>query len=271
MANGVVTRPTARILTRWSVTRAGMTRISVLSAAVAAVWFTQADLRGALVGSFFLGAALFCDAVRARMRHDRRDSLTVWLAALLGRLREYVVYAGLAIGAVLAGAAGAWAWAAGALITLALRDSVVIAMSAQPAGAADGPAPRRGGGFLEAVDPLRPADRAPGDSVLTERLLGGRAPSGARHREEDAVRIRTSPAPRDPAPRPRGRHHAPRRPPVLVSLRRLLSFPQETRFLVIAATITIWDARVTFFALIVGCVLAVTGELLDPPARTASG
>ncbi|MFD0773864.1 hypothetical protein ACFQZ2_07990, partial [Streptomonospora algeriensis] len=44
-------------------------------------------------------------------------------------------------------------------------------------------------------------------------------------------------------------------------LARLAAFPQAARFGAVALTITIWDARVTFVALIAGCVLAVTAEL----------
>jgi hypothetical protein len=44
----------------------------------------------------------------------------------------------------------------------------------------------------------------------------------------------------------------------------MMVFSQSTRFLVIAVTATLWDARVAFLTLIVGCVVAVTGELVDP-------
>nr|WP_316042227.1 hypothetical protein [Nocardiopsis sp. CNR-923] len=137
------------MLERRCVTRSGVTRISVVAAIAAAVWFSQADTVGCLVGSAFLGAVLFCDAVRARIRTDRRDALTMWLAAMLGQLREYAVYVGLALGAVAAGIQGAWGWAAGALIALACgtrswscaRRGPAPARVAQPRGGAGAAAP----------------------------------------------------------------------------------------------------------------------------------
>ncbi|XKK41009.1 hypothetical protein HFP72_11785 [Nocardiopsis sp. ARC36] len=103
MVYGTLARSAARMLERRHVTRAGVTRIGVVGAVGAAVWFSRADTVGGLAGSAFLAAVLFCDAVRARMRADRGDALTLWLAAMLSQLRECVVYLGLAAGAVLAG------------------------------------------------------------------------------------------------------------------------------------------------------------------------
>ncbi|MDE3721140.1 hypothetical protein PWG71_07045 [Nocardiopsis sp. N85] len=212
MANGTAARSTARLLERRHVTRAGMSRIAVMAAVGAAIWFTRPDTIGGLAGSAFLVAVLFCDSVRERMRVGRRDALTLWLAAMLAQLREYVVYLGLAIGAVLAGIGGAWGWAAGALVALALRDCFLVAREAPPAP------PAR---------PCPPGDAEPSDD------------------------------PRHPGP---GRRSAP-----LADLaRRVLIFPQPVRFLAIAVTATLWDARVSFITLIVGCVVAVTAALVDP-------
>lgn len=47
-------------------------------------------------------------------------------------------------------------------------------------------------------------------------------------------------------------------------LRRIADFPQPVRFLAIAVTATLWDARVAFVTLVVGCVVAVTAQLADP-------
>ncbi|MFF1671821.1 hypothetical protein ACFVWN_19010, partial [Nocardiopsis flavescens] len=142
MANGTVARSTARFLEHRHVTRAGMSRIAVMVSVGAAVWFTRPDTVGGLAGSALLVAVLFCDSVRDRMRAGRRDALTLWLVAMLSQLREYIVYLGLAVGAVLAGIAGAWGWAAGALVALALRDALLVAREASPAP--PGPARRRG-------------------------------------------------------------------------------------------------------------------------------
>ncbi|MCY9785678.1 hypothetical protein KIK06_17470 [Nocardiopsis sp. EMB25] len=277
MAKGTVARSTARMLERRSVTRSGVTRISVLAALAAAVWFSQADTLGCLVGSAFLGAVLFCDAVRARIRADRRDALTMWVAAMLGQLREYVVYVGLTLGAVAEGVQGAWGWAAGALIALALRDAFLVARSAPAApghgleaalegegstpgsnGGTDG----RGGLTAGLVPPPRREPRE-NDPRLTGRLLGD-ASARATATEDPDHRTRSD-----------GPEHHDTRPPrtagapLPIAIRRVMVFTQPTRFLVIAVAATAWDARVAFLTLIVGCALAVTGELVDPTAREA--
>ncbi|MUL39721.1 hypothetical protein FZ103_00760 [Streptomonospora sp. PA3] len=283
-----------------------MTQVGTVLAAAAAIWFTEAGLRGAVCGSLLLGAVLGSDLLARRLRGGRRDRLDVWLALVLGRLREYVVFAGLAIGGTAAGVADAWAWAAGALIALALRDSVAAARRAdagEPEWTPESGLPRP----IDAVDPSRhPDDASAGDASLTAELLGrppggcddGGAPDGDPGAPSD---IRTVPkgapwpgwsegraeilgdgpaGPEDSVPaaaegpadvadggeRPADRAGTDRPPSARASrLLRLAAFPQGARFAVVALTITIWDARVTFIALIVGCALAVTAELAGGP------
>ncbi|MEV2274157.1 hypothetical protein AB0I72_01105 [Nocardiopsis sp. NPDC049922] len=307
MAKDSVARATARMLERRCVTRSGVTRISVVAAIAAAVWFSQADTVGCLVGSAFLGVVLFCDAVRARIRTDRRDALTMWLAAMLGQLREYAVYVGLALGAVAAGIQGAWGWAAGALIALALRDSFLVVRSAPPAtgngtgggavwgrgdtagaggsaargdsGVQDGP-----DGLLAGLVPPPPRDTRENDPRLTDRLLGGPegrpvatrdgvAPgssTGTAVRATAGVAAAPSTTETAAAAADTGAHDAAARAggaPLPAAIRRVMVFTQPTRFLTIAVTTTVWDARVAFLTLVVGCALAVTGELVDPTAK----
>lgn len=264
MVNGTVARSTARMLERRHVTRAGVTRISVFASVGAAVWFTQADTVGALAGSLFLGGVLFCDAVRARMQGNRRDALTVWLVSMLAQLREYIVYAGLAVGAVLAGLADGWGWAAGALIALALRDSLLIARAAPAApdlsrgvGGVPRARPGRTGGLLADLAPRPPEGPRESDPRLTGRLLGSAGPPRPRTSPESRTSQERLPA-SAPSAAPGARVQLPH------LARRVMVFSQSTRFLAIAVTATLWDARVAFLTLIVGCAVAVTGELVDP-------
>ncbi|WP_026118946.1 hypothetical protein [Nocardiopsis ganjiahuensis] len=240
---GTVARVTARMLERRRVTRSGVTRISVVAAVAAAVWFSRVDLVGALAGSALLGLVLFCDAVRSRMRANRRDALTVWTASMAAQLREYIVYVGLAFGAAAAGFASAWGWAAGALIALALRDALLVARSAPPASSnlkpLALPSQRRPEG-LHVPGPREPGPYASARQATEHRVL---PPRSAAVGAEGPSLARTA--------------------------RRVMAFGQPTRFLVIAVATVALDARVAFLSLVVGCGVAITGELVDPSSREA--
>ncbi|MDA2805469.1 hypothetical protein [Nocardiopsis suaedae] len=230
-------------------TSAVLTRIAPVAAVLAAVWFSAGDTRGALVGSALLGAVLVADRVRAAAAAGRRDALEEWLAVVLGRLGEYAVYAGLAVGGALAGEDEAWAWAAGALIALALRDSVLEGEGRRAAPvppAAGVPAPREGS----------PLARLPGMETVPERTDPGLA--------DELLGPRRAQEPRRAAPV--------RRPAAVGALREAAAFPRPLRFAVIAVGALAADARVTFIALMVGCAIAVTAALADPrPERGPVG
>ncbi|WP_017538565.1 hypothetical protein [Nocardiopsis halophila] len=227
-------------------TSAVLTRIAPVPAALAAVWFSAGDARGALAGAALLAAVLLCEHLRTAAAAGSRDALQEWLAAVLGRLGEYAVYAGLAAGGAAAGDADAWTWAAGALIALALRDSVAEG-EARRAVPAPGPVPDPRAGSPLARLPGMPTAREPGDAGLTEELLGP---------------DRRSARPHDPhGP---GRPAPARRTGAAAAARAAAAFPRPLRFAVIAAGALAADARVTFIALMVGCAIAVTAALVDP-------
>ncbi|CAM3633678.1 hypothetical protein [Nocardiopsis rhodophaea] len=274
---GPLTRPSGRLARRAHLTPSALGRIGLVLTVPAAVWFTEPGPRGALIGSLFLAAALFTDAVAEELAGEQRDALETWLTAMLARLREYIVYLGLAIAGTLSGVPDAWGWSAGALIAVALRDSVVAARRARPdlsgpPQAVNVPAQRRGGGGASPIDAVDPsgaaADRSPSDPELTAKLFGtaaasGDGGSGTGQGERPQRR-----------PRPGGARSAPDAPAGMsadsalpAAVRRLLAFPQAARFATVALTITIWDPRVTFIALIVGCGVAVTAEVVDQPVR----
>lgn len=267
--SGTVARLVARTLERRHLTRAGMTRIGALVAIGAAVWFSRADTVGGLVGSALLGVVLFCDAVRGHMRADRHDALTLWLAQMLAHLREYAVHLGLAVGAVLAGINGAWGWAAGALVALALRDSLLEAGNA-PAASVAGRGGKWSPVFREHAGGLRgtPGSRSShasrrSDPVLAARLFGATVITDAGTTSSpDTPEPRTEGGGRSPVPEattPAGRRRCVGSP-----LRSLLAFPQPVRFTVVAVAATLWDARVAFVTLVFGCAVAITAHLVDP-------
>lgn len=266
---GTVARLVARILERGHVTRAGVTRISVLVAIGAAVWFSRADTVGGLVGSALLGVVLFCDAVRERMRTDRHDALTLWLAQMLAHLREYAVHLGLAVGAVVAGINGVWGWAAGALVALALRDSLLEARNAPAAsgpghGGKRSPVPREPvRGLRGMLGPRISRVSRESDPVLTSRLFGATVIAGAGTASPpEAPEARGAGGGRSPVPETTT--SAGRRRCAGSAVRSLLNFSQPVRFTVVAVAATLWDARVAFVTLIFGCAVAITAHLVGP-------
>ncbi|NYE49692.1 hypothetical protein HDA32_004812 [Spinactinospora alkalitolerans] len=105
----------------------------------------------------------------------------------------------------------------------------------------------RGGG----LDPISVADLAPGAETARSR-----AAAAADRCEQQG----TAPPPAaDPQGTGATRVAGSSRRPDLI--RRITAFAQPERCLVVAATVTIWDVRVTFIALTVGCVLATVGDL----------
>jgi len=270
-------RPLAGPAVRWAARRgttpAALARAGGVLTVVAAVWFTDPSPLGGLAGSLALALVLYCDAVGDRLGEQSGDTLTAWTVAVLVHLREFVLYAALAVGAGLAGHADAWAWAAGALVAYAVRESVTAARASRgpalPGSGGPRPSP------IEAVDPSRDS-REPADPEFTAELLGA-----ARHRGDDAerddpVRGRTAPPQREGGARPLAHDSAVRseavgtRPAPAPSggagelLGALAAFGPSERFLVIAVSVTIWGASAAFPALILGSAVAVAAAAMTP-------
>src|SRR5699024_5622345 len=117
-------------------------------------------------------------------------------------------------------------------------------------GSAGGPAsfPGRPEGLFGRLLPRPPGKTEDGSSELTGRLLRAQTPSVSRSRTP-VVAGRVSPG----TP-----------PPLPALFRRILAFPQPLRFSAIAVTTVVADARIAFVTLIIGCAVAVTGELVGP-------
>lgn len=111
--------PCRPLIARWA-SRRGLTPdtvmvFSLVSAVLAAVWFS-AGTRGGLV----TGALLLCvSLVLGRVDAGRPD----WPAAVLDRVKEFVAYAGLAAGTA-AHSANPWWAATGAVALLSVRHAI---------------------------------------------------------------------------------------------------------------------------------------------------
>ncbi|WP_051108847.1 CDP-alcohol phosphatidyltransferase family protein [Actinomadura flavalba] len=130
-------------LVRWArrrgLTPNMVTLISLGLAAVAAFWFAAGTRVGMVAGAvlFFLAFALDCvDGQLAR--YTRRFSvLGSWLDAMADRVKEWGVYAGLAVGSLAAAGASlvhagnVWPLAVAALAVLAVRHMIAFAWDAR--------------------------------------------------------------------------------------------------------------------------------------------
>ena len=281
--------PYSKYIARWAARRhLTPNAVSVFSMAlgvVAAACFATGARAGLIAGAVVLQAAFTFDCVDGQLaRYTRKFSLLgAWLDSVFDRAKEYVVYAGLAVGAVASGIGdgrwGIWTLAVAALILQALRHLIDFSYGAR----------RR---HVVASLPQRPVED-PADG-LTEHLAAepDRTPP---EYDAPAPAHATAPASPSPAASPAtsgaepvavpppapARHLSPirrvkrvigavgresERVPALHWFKRIIVLPIGERFALISVTAAFYDARVTFWALLVwGSVAAcyvLVGRLL---------
>ncbi|WP_066373024.1 CDP-alcohol phosphatidyltransferase family protein [Herbidospora mongoliensis] len=126
------------------VTPNGVTGISVGLAVMAAIWFSMGNRGAQVAGAVALYLSFVLDCVDGQLaRYTRRFSpIGAWLDATFDRVKEYVVYVGLAIGysggAVggLTGPDDIWALAVAAMLLQAIRHMVDFSYAGAVADAA---------------------------------------------------------------------------------------------------------------------------------------
>jgi phosphatidylglycerophosphate synthase len=246
--------PYSRYIARWAARRGltpnQVTIFSLLLGILAAVAFALGSRAGLITGAVLLQVAFTFDCVDGQLaRYTRQFSaLGAWLDAVFDRGKEYIVYAGLAIGSTQAGE-DAWILAAAALSLQTFRHQLDFAYTAS----------RQRQLLVRAQPPLeQPSDM----------LLGRGAPSGA---EEDD--LHAAPA---PPPPPAGRRRSLRsllrlwsssaRIPGALWIRKMIGFPIGERFAAISLTAALWSPRVTFSVLLIWGAFAalymLTGRII---------
>ena len=228
--------PYSRYLARWAA-RAGLTPNQVTAASfvvgvLAALAFATGTRAWAVTGALLLQAAFTLDCVDGQLaRYSRNFSaFGAWLDSVFDRGKEYLVYAGLAVGAWRLGD-DVWALAAAALALQTLRHHVDFAYAAQQTDDA---------GEQVRVPLLQPEDvsrthwEAEPTAPRQAPVLGaaGRLLRVARSMERSSARW----------------------------LKRILVLPIGERFALISLTAALFDPRTTFLALLVwgGGALAYT-------------
>ena len=120
----------SRYIARWAARRGLSPNTITFSnlgvAVLAALWFSSGTRAGMIAGAVFLYAAFVLDCVDGQLaRYARKFSpLGAWLDATGDRAKEYIAYAGLAVGSATGGFGDAWGLAIAAMLVQTLRHMI---------------------------------------------------------------------------------------------------------------------------------------------------
>ncbi|MGH3950135.1 MAG: CDP-alcohol phosphatidyltransferase family protein [Pseudonocardiaceae bacterium] len=246
--------PYSKYIARWAARRGltpnQVTTFSMALGAVAALAFATGSRAGLIAGALLLQAAFTFDCVDGQLaRYTRQFSkLGAWLDSVFDRGKEYLVFAGLAIGATAGFGDNVWALAAAALALQTLRHTVDFSyaasrhqvLAALPAVPLDQPEDRRvslaDAEVTETEETEEPESKDSGP--LPARI--GRA----------AIRV--------------SRYFERRR--WMRWAKKIVVLPIGERFALISITAAVWEPRVTFLALLAwgsfALVYQLTGRVL---------
>ncbi|MEU9841260.1 hypothetical protein AB0C69_18780 [Actinomadura sp. NPDC048032] len=151
-----LTGPCAAVVARWAgergITAGAVSASSLALAGLAAVWFSDGARGGLVAGAPLLAASLVLGQAGAGLGR-RANPFAVRPDAVLDRVGELAVYAGLAAGAAASGRS-AWWLAVGAAALLSVRHTVSASYAAGRRARRPRPS-RRGGVAGRAVESLR--------------------------------------------------------------------------------------------------------------------
>jgi hypothetical protein len=219
--------PYSKYIARWAARRGltpnQVTTVSLGIGLLAALAFATGERAGLIAGAILLQIAFTTDCVDGQLaRYTRTFSkLGAWLDSIFDRTKEYLVFAGLAIGASRAGDP-VWVLAGAALALQTVRHEIDFsyptaqhqALSAARQPPLEQPSDRRS---------ALPDDETVAAATEVRRGLGARIVLGGL----DVWR-------------------ALNRWPGAKWLKKIVAFPIGERFAVISITAAIWDARTTF-------------------------
>jgi phosphatidylglycerophosphate synthase len=242
-------RHLVRLAARLGLTPNAVTGLSVGLAGLAAVAFSAGQRRAQVAGAVLLYLSFVLDCVDGQLaRYTRMFSpLGAWLDATFDRVKEYVVYVGLAIGyaggveAEPVGPGGIWALAVAAMLVQAIRHMIDFSYAAARADVAGtGPVWERPGqgGSARLSDTM--AGKAKPEQAGTPPAGGAVARLSARLNRNTASRW----------------------------LKKIIVLPIGERMVLIAVTAALFNARVTFLALLAWGGLAALYTLTGRIARS---
>ena len=222
--------PYSRYLARWAArhgfTPNQVTVVSLLIGILAAAAFAVGERWGLVAGAVLLQVAFTTDCVDGQLaRYTRQFSkFGAWLDSMLDRTKEYLVFAGLAIGASRAGDP-VWLLACSALVLQSVRHTSDFSHAFVQ---------REGTGAVRQPPLEQPLDHL-GAAAEARRTASGPAP--APRRRSLAARVLSLWSRLDDVR-------------VARWLKRMAAFPIGERFAVISITAALFTPRVTFIALL---------------------
>ncbi|GGM65996.1 hypothetical protein GCM10010106_10050 [Thermopolyspora flexuosa] len=233
----------SRFIARWAARRGltpnQVTLFSITLGVASAACFATGTRAGAVAGAVLIYFAFVFDCVDGQLaRYARKFGvLGAWLDATFDRFKEYVVFAGLAIGATVAGQGDVWTLALAAIAMQSVRHLLDFAYGA-------GHRRRR-----KAPPPLPTLDlTVSADTPLREALVQRRIEQT--NTIKKLLRLWTK----------AGRF----RP--LYWARKMIVFPIGERFAAIAITAAFFEPRITFLTLLIwggiAAAYSLTGRLM---------
>jgi CDP-alcohol phosphatidyltransferase-like enzyme len=253
--------PYSKYIARWCAHRGftpnQVTTLSVLIGVAAAIAFATGDRAGYIAGAVLLQAAFTTDCVDGQLaRYSRQFSkLGAWLDSVFDRTKEYVVFAGLALGAEHAGH-DVWLLAGAALTLQTVRHMLDFSFGAtqhQAIGSQAQPP------LEQPSDSLNPKKPAPVDSAEHESELQAEVPDALPRQQPLRRRL--------PRMGLRLWHRFDKRPPVFWG-KKILAFPIGERFAAISITAALFTPRTTFTVLLVWGSIAAVYSLLGRILRS---
>ncbi|MFG2002461.1 CDP-alcohol phosphatidyltransferase family protein [Spirillospora sp. NPDC048911] len=261
----------SRHIARWAARRGltpnMVTSISMGVAVVAAVWFAAGTRTGMVVGGVLFYFAFVFDCVDGQLaRYTRQFStLGAWLDAVFDRAKEYVVFAGLAVGSTAAAAGSGvhggdvWGLAVAALALQTIRHMIDFAYGASNRVRAVRPLPEVP---LTSVDDGAPPAAPPPAPASAEQPVVANAAA------PNATGQKATARPGGFVARLSGSTSQVR---LLHWAKKIIVLPIGERFALIAITAALFDARVTFLALLlwggVAAMYTLTGRVMRSIAR----
>jgi hypothetical protein len=225
----------ARWCARRGLTPNAVTCISMGLAVIASLWFAAGTRAGLVTGAVFLYVAFVFDCVDGQVaRYTKQYSvLGAWLDATFDRAKEYLAYAGLAVGYSQTHSGDVWGAACAVIILQTCRHMVDFSFAVHKGTVKPKPLP---------LVPLG----VPDDSLLDPR------PAGPPAQGLGMAAVRVSAA-LEQVPGARW-------------AKKIVILPIGERFALISLTAAFFDAKVTFVALLIWGGLAagytLTGRIL---------